>query len=398
MTKVDENVEIVLDDGDEVLIKATPISSRSPTIIDYKIHKEGKKNYFKIIRADGNSQVYQTFEKMFKNFNREDLEVMWAIVKDRFKKEKPVDDMDNILFKTLKTMFEHHVEDTIRKYQQGLAKVYPLTWNTLHQLWSDVRQQVDYDVEMAYDLLRFIRKQLMEGYTPWSSRSIQLGSTESTGLDYAKGKYVTHPFIDKFNSAALYLLSPQKDKDPSKVTPTELTGSMVSVNNNEKSINPLPFPRKDPKSKKPPTETKVTPPTGLTEGSKKSHSVSSSKASDDEKVFSAGEEMDEDISPTDEEVKSLSPNKEQPELSHAQESASDSSSPELKKYDNILPLTKRQLVKYLRKVSWVLFNRLTEDQWEKHKEAAVSYDDFRASIKEYYEDIVDHRDQTDKLI
>nr|GFC27850.1 hypothetical protein [Tanacetum cinerariifolium] len=44
--------EIVLDDGDEVLIEATPISSRSPTIIDYKIHKEGKKTNFKIIRAD----------------------------------------------------------------------------------------------------------------------------------------------------------------------------------------------------------------------------------------------------------------------------------------------------------------------------------------------------------
>nr|GFA81415.1 hypothetical protein [Tanacetum cinerariifolium] len=45
-------MEILLDNGDEVLIEAIPISSRSPTIIDYKIHKEGKKNYFKIIRAD----------------------------------------------------------------------------------------------------------------------------------------------------------------------------------------------------------------------------------------------------------------------------------------------------------------------------------------------------------
>nr|GEV11934.1 hypothetical protein [Tanacetum cinerariifolium] len=172
--KVDENVEPVIDDskelkkcmeivpgdGDEVFIEATPLSSRSPTIIDYKIHKEGKKNYFKIIRADGNSQVNQLLKKMFKNFNREDLEVMWAIVKDRFKKEKPVDDMDNLLFRTLKTMFEHHVEDAIWTYQQGLAKVknwklfkscgvycitmqstiyyllvekaYPLTRNTLH--------------------------------------------------------------------------------------------------------------------------------------------------------------------------------------------------------------------------------------------------------------------------
>nr|GEV73523.1 putative reverse transcriptase domain-containing protein [Tanacetum cinerariifolium] len=69
-------IEIVLDNRDEVLIEATPISSRSPTIINYKVHKEGKKTYFKIIRADGHSQVYQTFEKMFKNFNREDLEVL----------------------------------------------------------------------------------------------------------------------------------------------------------------------------------------------------------------------------------------------------------------------------------------------------------------------------------
>nr|GEZ25571.1 hypothetical protein [Tanacetum cinerariifolium] len=51
-------------------------------------------------------------------------------------------------------------------YYLLVEKVYPLTRNTLHLLWSDVRLQVDYDVEMAYDLLRFIRKQLMEGYTP----------------------------------------------------------------------------------------------------------------------------------------------------------------------------------------------------------------------------------------
>nr|GEW32857.1 hypothetical protein [Tanacetum cinerariifolium] len=35
---------------------------------------------------------------MFKNLNREDLEVVWAIVKDIFKKEKLVDKMDNLLF------------------------------------------------------------------------------------------------------------------------------------------------------------------------------------------------------------------------------------------------------------------------------------------------------------
>nr|GEX88757.1 hypothetical protein [Tanacetum cinerariifolium] len=50
---------------------------------------------------------------------REDLEVLWSIVKERFKKTKPVDDMDNLLFQTLKTMFEHHAEDNIWRINKG---------------------------------------------------------------------------------------------------------------------------------------------------------------------------------------------------------------------------------------------------------------------------------------
>ncbi|GKA71730.1 hypothetical protein Tco_0777869 [Tanacetum coccineum] len=65
--------------------------------------------------------------------------------------------------------------------------------------------------------------------------------------------------------------------------------------------------------------------------------------SDNEEMFAAGEEMDEDIPPTDEEARSSPPNKEQPKPSHTQESDSDSSSLELKKYDSTLQLTKRKL-------------------------------------------------------
>nr|GEX58034.1 hypothetical protein [Tanacetum cinerariifolium] len=89
-------LEIVPGDDDDVTIEATPLSSKSPTIVDYKIYREWKKSYFKIIRADGNSQNYLTFRKMFKNFNREDLKVLRSIVKERFKKLKPVDDMSII--------------------------------------------------------------------------------------------------------------------------------------------------------------------------------------------------------------------------------------------------------------------------------------------------------------
>ncbi|GJR52195.1 hypothetical protein Tco_1402716 [Tanacetum coccineum] len=87
----------------------------------------------------------------------------------------------------------------------------------------------------------------------------------------------------------------------------------------------------------------------------------------------------EDTQADEEEHQSPPPNTDKPEPSPAQdtqESDYDSSSPELKKYDNILPLTQRQL----------------------HKEAAVSYAGLKASIEGYYEENVDHREQTDKLV
>nr|GEY85402.1 hypothetical protein [Tanacetum cinerariifolium] len=39
-------LEIVPDDKDDVTIDATPLSSKSPTIVDYKIYKEGRKSDF----------------------------------------------------------------------------------------------------------------------------------------------------------------------------------------------------------------------------------------------------------------------------------------------------------------------------------------------------------------
>ncbi|GJZ76185.1 hypothetical protein Tco_0640650 [Tanacetum coccineum] len=121
------------------------------------------------------------------------------------------------------------------------------------------------------------------------------------------------------------------------------------------------------------------------------------KESDEEEVLAVGEDMDEDPHIV-EEVRTPSPKQDQPEPSHVQESTSDSSSPDLKKFDNILPLTETQLIKYLRKISRVLFSRITETQWEQHEEATVSYADLKASIKEYYDENVAHRDQTDTLV
>nr|GEW92041.1 ribonuclease H-like domain-containing protein [Tanacetum cinerariifolium] len=45
-TELQRCLEIVQDDGDDVLVDAIPLSFKSPTIINYKNYREGKKHYF----------------------------------------------------------------------------------------------------------------------------------------------------------------------------------------------------------------------------------------------------------------------------------------------------------------------------------------------------------------
>nr|GEY53112.1 hypothetical protein [Tanacetum cinerariifolium] len=52
----------------------------------------------------------------------------------------------------------------------------------------------------------------------------------------------------------------------------------------------------------------------------------------------------------------------------------------------------------LRKVSRVLFNRLTEAQWAQHEEVVVFYADLKDAIKGNYKENINHMEQTDKVI
>nr|GEY10649.1 hypothetical protein [Tanacetum cinerariifolium] len=134
---------------------------RVNTFIDYMTDliveslKEAKE---KVMEAEGNSQMYLTFSKMLKIFDREDLEVLWRLVKARFEKIKPMDYMDNLLFHNLKTMFEHHVKDNSIPFYLLVEKMYPLANYTLHQMFNNVKLQVDYECEMAFKILRLIKK------------------------------------------------------------------------------------------------------------------------------------------------------------------------------------------------------------------------------------------------
>ncbi|GJW85492.1 hypothetical protein Tco_0158637 [Tanacetum coccineum] len=80
----------IIPDEEEVTIDAILLAVKSLRIVDWKIHKEGKKSYYQIVRADG-----------------------------KYGSTRLVEDLDLVLWNDLKNIFEPHVEDTVWKNQQA---------------------------------------------------------------------------------------------------------------------------------------------------------------------------------------------------------------------------------------------------------------------------------------
>nr|GEW25855.1 hypothetical protein [Tanacetum cinerariifolium] len=66
-------------------------------IIDWEIHTKGSRVYWKIIRVGGIAEAYQVFEDMLKGFDREDLVVLWILVKEKFSSAMPSVDKEKAL-------------------------------------------------------------------------------------------------------------------------------------------------------------------------------------------------------------------------------------------------------------------------------------------------------------
>ncbi|GKA18670.1 retrovirus-related pol polyprotein from transposon TNT 1-94 [Tanacetum coccineum] len=127
---------------------------KESTLLLKKIHKEGKNNYFEIIRADEISKMYLVFSQLLKSVDREDLVELYKLVKAKYGSTRPVEDMDFLLRGDLKTMFEPHVEDEIWKLQQRYKvlswKLYDFAiWNDLHAGRKEISLYTTYNYRYA---------------------------------------------------------------------------------------------------------------------------------------------------------------------------------------------------------------------------------------------------------
>nr|GEU33300.1 putative ribonuclease H-like domain-containing protein [Tanacetum cinerariifolium] len=151
--------EIMPDEDDDFYTEATLLARKVP-VVDYEIIHLNNKPHYKIIRADGTHQLYVSFLTLLKNFDREDLESLWSLVKERFYTSKPNNFSGDFLLTNPGAMF---------KRPDGQAQIllverrYLLSRFTLDQMLNAVRLKVEEQSEMSLELLRFTRQQHQEG-------------------------------------------------------------------------------------------------------------------------------------------------------------------------------------------------------------------------------------------
>nr|GEV30683.1 hypothetical protein [Tanacetum cinerariifolium] len=101
-------------------------------LIDWEIYSEGLRTYWRTIRVGGITQEFQSFEDILKDFDRDDLDALWRITKEKV----------------------HQVSSTTRRYDIYMLaeKDYPLPSQVIDLMLSS-RLQVEEVSEAARDLV-----------------------------------------------------------------------------------------------------------------------------------------------------------------------------------------------------------------------------------------------------
>nr|GEX69937.1 hypothetical protein [Tanacetum cinerariifolium] len=129
-------------------------------IINWEIHSECSKVYWKIIRVRGITEAYQVFEYMLKGFDREDLVALWNLVKEKFSSAMPSEDKEKALWVDLKRLFELDTDDVLWKLQRYMHA--PLTWKLyincgVHHVSStrghDIFMLIEKDYPLSNDVM-----------------------------------------------------------------------------------------------------------------------------------------------------------------------------------------------------------------------------------------------------
>ncbi|GJW11653.1 hypothetical protein Tco_1577480 [Tanacetum coccineum] len=84
----------------------TPLTTKSDSVVNWKIFQQGQRSIYQIMRANGADTVYMSFGAMVKDFTREDLIELYRLVMQKYGTNRPEDAYDRVLWSDLRTMFD----------------------------------------------------------------------------------------------------------------------------------------------------------------------------------------------------------------------------------------------------------------------------------------------------
>nr|GEX00526.1 hypothetical protein [Tanacetum cinerariifolium] len=92
-----------------------------------KVHTEGHRSYWKITKLGGSSASYQFFVDLLKHLDKEDLNQLWALVKETLNIRPASSDKEMELWVELKRLYEPDVEDQLWTHTQNMMHA-PVEW------------------------------------------------------------------------------------------------------------------------------------------------------------------------------------------------------------------------------------------------------------------------------
>nr|GEY18749.1 hypothetical protein [Tanacetum cinerariifolium] len=167
--KVKEMMQLV--PIEEVYVEALQVKH---PIIDWKVYIEGQRSYWKIIRLGGSSASYQFFVDLLKHMDREDLNQLWALVKESLSNMQPISDKEIELWVELKRLYEPDDEDQLSTHTQNLMhalvewKLYDMCG--VHQVTSKDKEIIilvekDYPLRKGLTIVMICYKLQVENYS-----------------------------------------------------------------------------------------------------------------------------------------------------------------------------------------------------------------------------------------
>ncbi|GJX63040.1 retrovirus-related pol polyprotein from transposon TNT 1-94 [Tanacetum coccineum] len=106
---VDKNAQGDSETDKEESVEAmnpTPLTTKSDSVVNWKIFQQGQRSIYQIMRANGADTVYMSFGAMVKDFTREDLIELYRLVMQKYGTNRPEDAYDRVLWSDLRTMFD----------------------------------------------------------------------------------------------------------------------------------------------------------------------------------------------------------------------------------------------------------------------------------------------------